>query len=203
MSRKETTLQQGKPVFSQSGNTSNTANIVSVTPPSPVASQPTLQGPNVTRSSWLFSHSYSVKENNKSPNRNKFGTSKSPSRKTKARLSKTNLNKNNFNEIIEKNKNEKEKSETITSDKVIANNNALNQNNTTQCTLSLQKQSAEGLMTLLRQLGIAYSNLCQFKCTEAVEVLTNLPGHHYNTGWVLSMLAKAHFEMIDYKKSAR
>lgn len=58
-------------------------------------------------------------------------------------------------------------------------------------------------MSLLQQLGMAYQNLCQFNCTEAVEILTELPGQHYNTGWVLSMLAKAHFEMIDYKKSAR
>lgn len=58
-------------------------------------------------------------------------------------------------------------------------------------------------MNLLRQLGSAYQHLCQFNCMEAVEILTILPGHHYNTGWVLSMLAKAHFEMSDYKKAAR
>lgn len=61
MSRKETPLQQGKPVFSQSGNTSNSANIVTVTPTTPTPAAPTLQGTNVRRSSRLFSHSYSVK----------------------------------------------------------------------------------------------------------------------------------------------
>ncbi|XP_015587728.1 cell division cycle protein 27 homolog isoform X2 [Cephus cinctus] len=202
MSRKETPLQQGKPVFSQSGNTSNTANIVTVTPTTPTPTPPTLQGPNVRRSSRLFSNSYSVKENNKSPNRNKFATPKSPSRKTKARLSKTNLNKTNFNELNERNRNEKEKSETITSDKVITSTNALNQSNASQCALMLQKQCAEGLMSLLRELGTAYQHLSQFNCTQAVEILSILPAHHYHTGWVLSMLAKAHFEMIDYKKAA-
>ncbi|KAJ8687753.1 hypothetical protein QAD02_023547 [Eretmocerus hayati] len=201
ISRKETPLQQGKLVFSQSSNTSNTSNIVSVTPPTPVPTQGTLQGPNVRRSSRLFSHSYSVKENNKSPNRNKFTTPKSPSRKTKTRLSRSNLNRSSFNELNEKNKNEKEKSETITSDKV-ASTNALNQSNAFASPLVIQKNSAEGLMTLLRHLGTAYQNLCQFNCSETVEKLTALPGHHYNTGWVLSMLAKAHFEMIDYKKAA-
>lgn len=58
-------------------------------------------------------------------------------------------------------------------------------------------------MSLLRKLGEAYNYLCQFKCVDAVEILSVLPRHHYNTGWVLSMLAKAHFEMIDYKKASK
>lgn len=61
----------------------------------------------------------------------------------------------------------------------------------------------EGLMSLLRELGMAYQHLSQFNCTQAVEILSVLPAQHYNTGWVLSMLARAHFEMIDYKKAAR
>lgn len=168
MSRKETPLQQGKSVFSQSGNASNTANIVTVTAANPTSPpSPTFQSTNVRRSSRLFSHN-SVKvrlftlillvmflylqscydlhifqENNKSPNRNKFATPKSPSRKTKARLAKTNLNKTNFNELNERNRNEKEKSETITSEKAVANANALNaQNNNIHSGITLQKQSA-------------------------------------------------------------
>ncbi|XP_012055231.1 PREDICTED: cell division cycle protein 27 homolog [Atta cephalotes] len=203
MSRKETPLQQGKSVFSQSGNTSNTANIVTVTAANPTSPpSPTFQGTNVRRSSRLFSHN-SVKENNKSPNRNKFATPKSPSRKTKARLAKANLNKTNFNELNERNRNEKEKSETITSEKAVANANALNaQNNNIHSGITLQKQSAEGLMSLLRELGMAYQHLSQFKCTHAAHILSILPSRHYNTGWVLSMLARAHFEMMDYKKAA-
>lgn len=61
----------------------------------------------------------------------------------------------------------------------------------------------EGLMSLLRELGTAYQHLSQFKCMQAVEILSILPTQHYNTGWVLSMLARAHFEMMDYKKAAR
>ncbi|XP_034937332.1 cell division cycle protein 27 homolog [Chelonus insularis] len=202
MSRKDTPLQQGKPVFSQSGNTSNTANIVTVTPTTPTPTPPALQNTNVRRSSRLFSHSYSVKENNKSPNRNKFVTPKSPSRKTKARLSKTNLNKTSFNELNERNRNEKEKSETITSEKMVATTNALNQTNATHCAVMVQKQCTEGLMSLLRDLGMAYQHLSQFNCSQAVEILSVLPEHHYTTGWVLSMLAKAHFEMNDYKTAA-
>ncbi|XP_051171855.1 cell division cycle protein 27 homolog [Leptopilina boulardi] len=202
ISRKETPLQQGKPVFSQSGNASNTVNIVTVTPSTPTPAPPTHQGPNVRRSSRLFSHSYSVKENNKSPNRNKFTTPKSPSRKSKARLAKTNLNKANFNELNERNKNEKEKSEILASEKVTANTNALNQSNAAQNVLVLQKQCAEGLMSLLRECGMAYQHLTQYNCAEAIEILSILPRQHYHTGWVLSMLARAHFEMIDYKKAS-
>ncbi|XP_015183720.1 PREDICTED: cell division cycle protein 27 homolog isoform X5 [Polistes dominula] len=203
ISRKETPLQQGKPVFSQSGNASNTANIVTVTPSTPAPTPPTLQGTNVRRSSRLFSHSYSVKENNKSPNRNKFATPKSPSRKAKARLSKTNLNKTNFNDLNERNRSEKEKNETITSEKAVANVNALNnQSSIAHCAVTLQKQCAEGLMSLLKELGLAYQHLSQYNCSQAIDILSVLPTQHYNTGWVLSMLARAHFEMMDYKKSA-
>lgn len=179
---------------------------------------------------------YIFQENNKSPNRNKFATPKSPSRKTKARLAKTNLNKTNFNELNERNRNEKEKNETITSEKAVANANALNaQSNNIHSGITLQKQSAgiliielilinfsnillllskkfelfyicnflEGLMSLLRELGTAYQHLSQFKCMQAIEILSILPTQHYNTGWVLSMLARAHFEMMNYKKAAR
>lgn len=203
-SRKETPLQQGKSVFSQSGNASNTAYIMTVTTANPTSPpSPTFQSTNVRRSSRLFSHN-SVKENNKSPNRNKFATPKSPSRKTKARLqSKTNLNKTNFNELNERNKNEKEKNETVTSEKAVANANALNAQNNIQSGITLQKQSAEGLMSLLRDLGMAYQHLSQFKCSEAIEILNIVPPQHYHTGWVLSMLARAYFEMMNYKKAAR
>lgn len=58
-------------------------------------------------------------------------------------------------------------------------------------------------MSLLQELGMAYQHLSQFNCSQAVEILSVLPAQHYNTGWVLSMLARAHFEMVDYKKAAR
>ncbi|KAJ8978226.1 hypothetical protein NQ317_016377 [Molorchus minor] len=108
ISRKESIFQNCKPVFSQSTNVP-----VSKTPTIPLAVQP---GQNVRRSSRLFSNNYSVKENNKSPNRPKFATPKSPSRKTKQRMAKCNLNKNSsYSELNTRNKIEKEKTETITS----------------------------------------------------------------------------------------
>lgn len=113
----------------------------------------------------------------------------------------------------------------------MANANALNAQNNIQSGITLQKQSAgkllmqylltfffsrnfgiilsiyifftEGLMSLLRELGMAYQHLSQFKCTEAIEILNIVPPQHYHTGWVLSMLARAYFEMMNYKKAAR
>jgi hypothetical protein len=108
-------------------------------------------------------------ENNKSPNRNKFATPKSPSRKTKARLAKTNLNKTSFNELNERNRNEKEKSETITSEKAVANANALNtQNSNIHSGITLQKQSAGKPIHSMHLFNIFFllspNNLTYFIC---------------------------------------
>lgn len=69
--------------------------------------------------------------------------------------------------------------------------------------LTLQRHSLEGLMMLLRELGQAYLYLSQFECKKAIECLSNLPPHHHDTGWVLSLLGKAYFELNDYKKACR
>ncbi|KAF5269999.1 hypothetical protein FQR65_LT05798 [Abscondita terminalis] len=182
INRKEPHLQNSKPVFSQSSNT------ISPSTPQPINS---IQS-NVRRSSRLFSsHSYSVKENNKSPNRNKFVTPKSPSRKTKQRLTKCSINKTDTENA--KNRLDKEKNETVTS--LEAKNSAISM------TLNQQaiKQSAEGLMCLLRDMGRAYLHLSQFNCKLAVEEFSNLPNNHFKTSWVYSMIGLACFEMADYE----
>jgi anaphase-promoting complex subunit 3 len=84
-----------------------------------------------------------LQENNKSPNRNKFVTPKSPSGKTKSRISKTNRNKTSFNELNERNRSEKEKNETITSsDLKIISNNSGSVHSAIQQALQMQKQSS-------------------------------------------------------------
>lgn len=181
ISRKDI-LQNYKPVFSQS---SNVANMIQVTPSTP----PPVQEQNVRRSSRLFSNNYSVKENNKSSNTNKFTTPKSPSRKTKQRLSKCNLNKNNaYSELNVRNKLEKEKAETVTSNDN-KNSNATS-NNILQQAAQMQKQSAEGLMLLLRSLGQAFLYMSQYECKKAIDELKLLPGHQFETTWIYSMLGK-------------
>lgn len=201
INRKESPFQISKPVFSQSSNTIST-------PTSPT-SLTSLATQNVRRSSRIFSHSYSVKENNKSPNRSKFVTPKSPSRKSNKRLAKTNLNKNVYSELNARNR-EKERSETITSAQSKTTNSAISNNtnnvnnnyNNMQHTVILQKQCAEGLMLLMRTLGQAYSYLSQFECNKAIECLSAVSPQQYNTSWVQCLLGLAYFEMADYERSA-
>ncbi|KAE8743770.1 hypothetical protein FOCC_FOCC009601 [Frankliniella occidentalis] len=207
LNRKETPLQ-GK-VFSQSGNTSHATQTAAPLPNSSLLVGH--HGQNVRRSSRLFSSSnYSVKENNKSPSRNKFVTPKSPSRKTKTRnMSKASLsNKSSYNELNERNKStnvmECEKTETISSTDSKANFNTSSSSvNASQQALLLQKQSAEGLMALLREIGTAYQHLSQYNCRKAIECLEALPPQHFNTGWVLALMGKAYFELSDFETSLR
>ena len=76
--------------------------------------QPLQTTQSVRRSSRLFSNNYSVKENNKSSNVNKFTRPRSPPRKANKRITKLSIKTSTLNE---KNSliSEKEKIETITS----------------------------------------------------------------------------------------
>lgn len=191
-------LQNNKPVFTQSSNVSNTMSVTPSNTPTTPATVQTSQ--SVRRSSRLFSNSYSVKENNKSPTKNKFVTPKSPSRKTKQRLGKCSLYELNNMDLNARNKMKKEKSETVTSNDIIkTNNNNTLQNSATQ----IQKHSAEGLMKLLKELGQAYLYLSQYNCKAAIETLQTLSPHQYNTTWVYSMIAIAYFEIGDYENCVK
>lgn len=75
--------------------------------------------------------------------------------------------------------------------------------NLTQQAISIQKQSAEGLMSLMRTIGKAYVHLSSYECRMAVDAMELLPTNQKRTGWVLSHLAKAFFEMADYKRAAK
>lgn len=188
-------LQNNKPVFSQSSNVTNSMSVtpsIASTTPAPVQTSQ-----SVRRSSRLFSNSYSVKENNKSPNRGKFATPKSPSRKTKQRLGKGSLYELNNMDLNARNKIKKEKSETITTNEIKLNNNV--QTSVTQ----LQKQSAEGLMKLFKELGQAYLYLSQYNCKAAIDILLSLPPQQYNTTWVYSMIGIAFFEIGDYENCVK
>ncbi|XVF74517.1 hypothetical protein PTKIN_Ptkin13bG0116800 [Pterospermum kingtungense] len=54
------------------------------------------------------------------------------------------------------------------------------------------------IMSLLRILGEGYRHLCMFRCQEALNVYQKLSSKQYNTGWVLSQVGKAYFELVDY-----
>lgn len=53
-------------------------------------------------------------------------------------------------------------------------------------------------MALLRELGRGYQALCSYNCREAINILTSLPPQHYNTGWVLTHIGRAYFELAEY-----
>jgi anaphase-promoting complex subunit 3 len=71
------------------------------------------------------------------------------------------------------------------------------------CILRVSDSVAEGLMALMQELGTAYLHLSQFNCRKAIDCLNNLPPQHYNTGWVLSLLGKAYYELTDYQQAVR
>lgn len=191
-------------VFSQTGNQLTT-------PRTPNTTGGALQAQNVRRSSRLFSNNnYSVKENTKSPQlNNKFVAPRSPPRKSKQRIPK-NLNSSaaNLLENVERKSSTgsdgKEKVETITSnetmsEKVFINNSINSAQKVAQQVLAMKKQSADGLMTLLKELGHGYLRLQSYDCKKAIEHFSNVSPHHFNSSWVQSMIALAHHEMRDYE----
>lgn len=69
--------------------------------------------------------------------------------------------------------------------------------------VQLQKQSAEGLMTLLRIVGKIFSHLTSYESRQAIDTIEWLSARHKRSSWVLSLMAKAYFELADYKEAAR
>lgn len=192
VSRRSQNLNPNKlTVFSQSGNTSNTSKgNIPVSPTSQTALQPTAML-TVRRSTRLFSSSNSVKENNKSSSKVRFTSSKAPPRKAKTRLSKNSVSQAAFNEL-----NEINKPETITSENKSSNLTI------SQHVLSIQKIATDGLMQLMQEMGKAYLLLAQYDCRQAVEAFRSLSPKHFNTGWVLSNLGRAYFELGEYQQAA-
>ncbi|TYH79481.1 hypothetical protein ES332_D03G067500v1 [Gossypium tomentosum] len=60
------------------------------------------------------------------------------------------------------------------------------------------KSGISDTMKLLRTLGEGYRHLCMFRCKEALNVYQKLSSKQYNTGWILSQVGKAYFELVDY-----
>jgi anaphase-promoting complex subunit 3 len=189
-----TPLQQTKPVV-----LNQSSNITPNRTQNNVQQQQQPDPRSVRRSSRIFSN-YSVKENNKSPNANKFVQPRSPPRKNTKRVSKS--SKATLNELNEKNSlmTEKERSETITSAQFID----MSFVQQTQHIAVLKRQSAEGLMELLQELGEAYLHLQQYEMDEALQVLeTKIPPHHFTSSWVQSIIAMIHHERSDFEDAVK
>ncbi|TRY61025.1 hypothetical protein TCAL_09134 [Tigriopus californicus] len=179
-------------VFGQSCSNSGNQNIT----PSP-ASQ------IVRRSSRLFGSTQSVKENSKAPAKKARGVPKSPSRKSKTRLALSNQS-----ELAEKNEKNKVEREKLLGDdpKVIGGDDLIKPKtfvmpNLSSQALVIQKQSVDGLMQLMRQLASAFIELSKYNSKKAIETLEGLTSNHLNTGWVLGLMGRAHFECGQYKEA--
>ncbi|KAK7266697.1 hypothetical protein RIF29_19347 [Crotalaria pallida] len=59
------------------------------------------------------------------------------------------------------------------------------------------------ILTLLRVLGDGFRLACLYRCQDALDTFLKLPHNHYNTGWVLSQVGKAYFELVDYSEAER
>lgn len=58
--------------------------------------------------------------------------------------------------------------------------------------------ASDSVMALLRELGRGYQALCSYNCRDAINILTSLPPQHYGTGWVLTHIGRAFFELAEY-----
>lgn len=67
----------------------------------------------------------------------------------------------------------------------------------------MKKQSAEGLMTLLRDLGQGYLHLSHYECQEAIHCFEEIPLKHMQSSWVQSMIAMAHHEQRQYETAVK
>ncbi|XP_054717235.1 cell division cycle protein 27 homolog [Uloborus diversus] len=186
--------QEGNPpkfqIFSQSGNNNNSNTTIPQTPQASLSQVAPQFDSVVRRSKRIFSHSNSVKENNKSSSRNRLISTKTPSKKTKAHSTRTSMCEPKESELNEINKSD-----------IQCENKLSNSVSIMQAALSMQKASAEGLMQLLQEMGKAQYYLSQYRCKEAIEILNSLPPRHFDTGWVLTTSGRAHFELAEYSEA--
>ncbi|GAB1604795.1 division cycle 27 homolog [Argonauta hians] len=162
-------------VFSQSGNT-NTRELAT-------SNQQTGLQTNVRRSQRLFGNSSSVKENNKSQSKSRFTSPKSGTRKSKSKLSKSQQEMNEINKV-----------ENILDCKQSCGYDGPNFSQLAH----MRQQSLAGILKLLQSMGRAFQALTQYECKRAIELLSELPQHQYQTGWVLCQVARAYFELNNY-----
>ncbi|XP_055752928.1 cell division cycle protein 27 homolog isoform X3 [Salvelinus fontinalis] len=192
-----------KSVFAQSGNSREVIpipfNQTQTTAPPQTSTTPQVLSPTIAappnvqprRSSRLFTSASSTAKENSKKLKMKFPT-KIPNRKTKSKTGKGGITPSNLNESIEILKLDS----SMTEGKVSMGSPQFQ-------VFSLQKAAADGLMLLMRDIGRGYLALCSYNCKEAISILSQLPSHHYNTGWVLGQIGRAHFELAEYMQAER
>ncbi|KAB1264783.1 Cell division cycle protein 27-like protein [Camelus dromedarius] len=144
------------------------------------------------RSSRLFTSDSSTTKENSKKLKMKFPP-KIPNRKTKSKTNKGGITQPNINDSLEITKLD---SSIISEGKISTITPQIQ-------AFNLQKAASEGLMSLLREMGKGYLALCSYNCKEAINILSHLPSHHYNTGWVLCQIGRAYFELSEYMQAER
>ncbi|XP_010890806.1 cell division cycle protein 27 homolog [Esox lucius] len=192
-----------KSVFAQSGNSREVVpipfNQTQTTAPPQTSTTPQVLSPTIAappnvqprRSSRLFTSASSTAKENSKKLKMKFPT-KIPNRKTKSKTGKGGITPSNLNESID----------ILKLDSSMADGKGGVGSPQFQA-FSLQKAAADGLMTLMRDIGRGFLALCSYNCKEAISILSQLPSHHYNTGWVLGQIGRAHFELAEYMQAER
>ncbi|OWK13863.1 CDC27 [Cervus elaphus hippelaphus] len=192
-----------KSVFSQSGNSREVTPVLVAqtqssgpqTSTTPQVLSPTITSPPNAlprRSSRLFTSDSSTTKENSKKLKMKFPP-KIPNRKTKSKTNKGGITQPNINDSLEITKLD---SSIISEGKISTITPQIQ-------AFNLQKAAAEGLMSLLREMGKGYLALCSYNCKEAINILSHLPSHHYNTGWVLCQIGRAYFELSEYMQVVR
>ncbi|KAK9704531.1 anaphase-promoting complex subunit cdc27 [Basidiobolus ranarum] len=64
-----------------------------------------------------------------------------------------------------------------------------------------KRKGAEIVLNLLRKIGQSLVYLRSYKCEKALESYSLLPTSQFNTGWILSCVGKAYFELAKYKEA--
>lgn len=158
---------------------------------------------NLTFFCFFCSSNTSVKENNKSSSR--FAVPKLPLKRSKSKLSKGDTPESgltpisDYPELIGKLEKEEEKP-SINPNQLLVSQSP---SNLLQQAVNMQKQSAEGLMSLLRIAGKAYSHLTSYESRLVIDAVELFSPRHKRSSWVLSLMAKAYFELADYKQAAK
>lgn len=192
-----------KSVFSQSGNSREATPVLVAqtqssgpqTSTTPQVLSPTITSPPNAlprRSSRLFTSDSSTTKENSKKLKMKFPP-KIPNRKTKSKTNKGGITQPNINDSLEITKLD---SSIISEGKISTITPQIQ-------AFNLQKAAAEGLMSLLREMGKGYLALCSYNCKEAITILSHLPSQHYSTGWVLCQIGRAYFELSEYMQAER
>ncbi|XP_062894894.1 cell division cycle protein 27 homolog [Mobula hypostoma] len=192
-----------KSVFAQSGNSRDTIAfpLTQTQTPSPrtsaaqvlfpTSTDPTSNASPQQSSRPLTSVSSTTKENSKKL-KMKF-PSKIPDRKLKIKMSKGGIIQSNYNDSLEISK----------LDSLVIPEGKISFVTPQVQAFNIPKATSDALMSLLREMGKGYLALCSYSCKEAIDILSQLPTRHYNTGWVLCQIGRAHFELAEYVQAER